>query len=127
MSYVYVIKLNQLSYFGFHGVEEHERKTGNRYDVDIAITLCREIPIENLSQTVNYADIANLVAQVMKNNFKLLEEMALHIITIIEKQYVQNSFFDNGKITKIWVSISKHNPPIGFLCKKSTVELCKEY
>lgn len=115
-------------YFSFHGLTEHERKTGNRYEIDIAITLTTKKPIQDIHQTVDYSHIAHIVSQIMdKFRFKLLEELVFSIIEQLEELYLKNSHLKEGKIKKIWVSASKHNPPTGYLSEKSTVELFKEY
>jgi dihydroneopterin aldolase len=127
MVYTYLIRLEKLTYFSYHGLEEHERKTGNRYEIDIAISLISEVVIENITQTVDYAQIARLTSKIMDKHNLLLEQLVFKIIEIIEDFYIKNGYLKDTCIKKIWVKASKFNPPMGYICEKSSVELTKEY
>lgn len=122
MAYLYTIRLEKLEFYAYHGVHACEKELGNRFQIDIAVTLTTKEPIKTLSETVDYAQIANLVHQVItSDSVDLLETLANSIL------YGIHSYFSFLPLRKIQIKISKFTPPIGYLCEKSSVELVKEY
>ena len=62
-----------------------------------------------LSETVNYTDLYKIVRSEMLKPSRLLENIA--------KRIIKHVFADFDHVTKIEVSISKFNPPIGGVCR----------
>lgn len=122
MTYLYTVRLEKMEFYAYHGVHTGEKELGNRFQTDIAITFKTEYPVKELSQTVDYAQVATTIAQVMTGiNTDLLEVLAHQII---EKIYSQISYLT---VQKISIKISKYNPPIKQICAASSVELEKYY
>ena len=71
-----------------------------------------------LKGTINYEGLYAIVKQVMSVPSKLLEHLGQKIIEQIREDY--------GNHTKVEVSISKHNPPIGGICARSTVMMTEQ-
>jgi len=66
---------------GFHGVLSTERETGQLFIADVVAhtTMRQAAATDNLSQTVNYSDVADAVAEVLAGNpSDLLETVAEH-------------------------------------------------
>lgn len=122
MTYLYTVRLEKMEFYAYHGLHAGEKEMGNRFQTDIAITFKTEYPVKELSQTVDYAQVAIIIAQVMTGTSTDLLEVLAH--EIIEKIYNQISCLT---IQKISVKISKHNPPVGQICAVSSVELEKYY
>lgn len=122
MAYLYTVRLEKLEFYAYHGVHAGEKELGNRYQTDIHVTIKTEKPITNLSETIDYARIGEIVHHVIKNNSTdLLETLAYNIM-----EGIYTHFF-YLPLQKISVKVSKFNPPIGHICEKSSVELEKEY
>lgn len=111
--------LEGLEFHAYHGVYPHERSSGNKFELDVEVeTAFRESAFhDDLSGTINYEDIYNLVKEEMSRPSKLLERVG-H--SIAEKILVT---FPEALAVKI--SISKFNPPIGGVCRKASVTINK--
>lgn len=57
----YQIELTDVTGFGYHGVLEHERKNGQEFSVD-ATLLVESVKVnDDLANTVNYAEVAEII------------------------------------------------------------------
>lgn len=111
------IALEGLEFFAYHGFHDEEQRIGNRYQVDIQVVTDFSKAAENdkLKYTVNYADLYEIIVEVMKIKARLLEHIAQLIISNVRERY--------PNIEKIEVSVSKFNPPIGGVCTRAKVTL----
>lgn len=109
------ISLEGLEFHAYHGVYAHERSSGNKFEVDIAVeaTLNETVLQDDLSGTINYETLYGLVKTEMEKPSKLLETVGYAIANS-----VLNSLSD---VQHVEIKISKFNPPIGGVCKKATV------
>ena len=99
------IHLKQLRFFAFHGLYPGERKTGNQFEVNIDISFTPPaIPVVHINQTINYAEVYELVFRRMSIATPLLETVATEIALEILAQF---SLADS-----IHISIDKLSPPI---------------
>lgn len=114
------IALEGLEFFAFHGFHKEEKKIGNRYGVDIIVkTDLEKAAVEdNLTETVDYTQLYEVIRTEMQQSSSLLEHIAQRIIARV--------FLSFPQVTAIEVSISKYNPPIGGICKRAYVTLTKE-
>lgn len=99
------IHLQNLQFFGFHGVYPEEQLLGNEFIVNVKLA-CSPFINENilLEQTVNYEEIFAIISSVMQIPTPLLETLVVKIGNTILEQYLQVKAVD--------VSIYKRNPPI---------------
>ncbi len=76
------IKLEGMEFYAYHGYYESERQVGNHYKVDIELKVPFSLAssADELSGTVNYEDIYNIVAAEMKSPVKLLEFLGKKIL-----------------------------------------------
>lgn len=111
------ITLEGLEFFSYHGFYDEEQKIGNKYSVDIVVTtdFSEAARLDRLSATVNYEDLYQITATVMKQPARLLEHIAHAIIAEIKKKYAD--------LQAIEVSVSKFNPPIGGVCHRAKITL----
>ncbi len=70
---------------------------------------------DDVADTLNYAELFQLVKQQMDIPSKLLEHVAGRIVETIQSQY--------PKVTSIDLKITKKNPPMGADCQGAGVEL----
>lgn len=98
------VHLKQVELFGRHGLYEGEESTGGWFIIDLSVIYKPEFPITMLEQTINYADLFELVQQEMKQKKALLETVAESICNAIKQQY--------PAVLLIQISIFKKKPPI---------------
>jgi dihydroneopterin aldolase len=111
-----VIKIAGIEAKGFHGVLEKERKRGQKFLVDVELYL----PIKNLndqlSRTVNYAEVAQVVNnEITGEPRQLIESLAEDIAKQILKEF--------KKIKKVKVTVHKPHAPIPLKFKDVSVEI----
>lgn len=74
------ITLRGLAATGFHGVLEHERRDGQTFSVDLRFETALEPGHDDLSATVNYAEVASTVVdRITGAPVQLIETLASHI------------------------------------------------
>ena len=104
------IFLRNVRFYAFHGVMPQERKVGGEFLVDLSVGY----PIEDAMQsdkvedTLNYAELYQLVKKEMDSPSQLLEHVAGRITRRISEQF--------PKVTSIDLKIIKKNPPMGADC-----------
>ncbi len=113
------IALEGLEFFAYHGFYEEERKIGNRYEVDIRVETDFDQASEDdlLEHTVDYGQLYRIVSEEMQQSTKLLERLAGRI--------AERVLQETAPVLKVEITLSKHNPPLGGLCKKSSITLSK--
>ena len=113
------ISLSNLEFYAFHGVLEQERIVGGSYLVDIALDVNVTATAYNhdeLSGTVNYAQVYEAVKAEMMVPSKLLEHVVMRI--------VRRLLDDFSLVRQVEISLTKVNPPMGASCKGASVKLC---
>ncbi|TVU84055.1 dihydroneopterin aldolase [Corynebacterium aurimucosum] len=71
------IELTGLECFGYHGVFEEEKKTGQPFIVDVTCWLDTAGIEDDLSRTVNYAELADVAADIVEGPSRdLIETVA---------------------------------------------------
>jgi dihydroneopterin aldolase len=74
------IYLNDLEFFGFHGLYEAEKKIGNTFYVDIIIDFSTiQETVDQLDQTIDYVEVYNSVKNIMAVPTPLLETLVAKI------------------------------------------------
>jgi 7,8-dihydroneopterin aldolase/epimerase/oxygenase len=111
------ITLEGLEFFAYHGFYDEEQKIGNKYAVDIVVTVdfSEAAQQDKLSATVNYEELYQITAGVMRRPARLLEHVAHGIIVDIRKIY--------PTVDSVEVSVSKFNPPVGGVCHRAKITL----
>jgi len=111
------VALEGLEFYAYHGFYEEERKIGNRYSVDIEVTTSfdKAAQQDELSGTVDYGQLYEIVKKRMAIPAKLLEKLGQDIVDKVFDQF--------PLVSEVKVSVSKHNPPFGGICARSKVTL----
>ncbi|HCT9179917.1 TPA: dihydroneopterin aldolase [Corynebacterium aurimucosum] len=74
------IELTGLECFGYHGVFEEEKKTGQPFIVDVTCWLDTAGIEDDLSGTVNYAELADVAANIVEGPSRdLIETVAAEV------------------------------------------------
>lgn len=113
------ISVQGLEIYAYHGFFPEERKIGGKYIVDIHVEsdVSEAVGSDNLSDTVNYADLAQIAMNEMKIKSKLIEHLAGRILDAIMDL--------DGTICWARVVVKKLNPPMGLNLQSVSVELEK--
>ena len=93
--------------FGYHGLFEHERKDGQDFFVDLTLSVDLTTPSnsDSIEDTVNYAEITDLVIEeVTGDRVALIEKLAARIADRIKNTYSQ--------IVTISVTVHKPQAPV---------------
>jgi dihydroneopterin aldolase len=101
------IDIKGIKSFGYHGVFESENIAGQDFFVDIALELdlSRASVTDDVSDTVNYSEITDLVvAEVTGDRVALIEKLASRIADRIKNAYPQ--------ITTVSVTVHKPQAPV---------------
>jgi len=112
--------LSGMRFYGYHGVYPEENKLGQLFVVDLALRL----PLDeagrrdDLSRTVNYAEVAALVRRLVEGErFRLIEALAEHIARAVLDTY--------SMIEEVTVRVTKPNPPVDLHFDGVTAELSR--
>jgi dihydroneopterin aldolase len=98
------VELKALRFVAYHGLYEEEQKTGNEYEVNLTASFEPEAVITDISDTLNYVNLYELIREEMSKPTDLLETLAMTITTRIHEKM--------PGIKKISISIYKLHPPI---------------
>ena len=103
-----VIKLNDMAFYAYHGCYEEERKVGNDFIVNVAITTVTEQAeqSDNIVDALSYLDAYGIIKQEMDVPSRLLEHVARRIVDALYTAYPE-------QIEHLQVTVNKMNPPLG--------------
>ena len=101
------ICLHEVRFYAFHGVMPQERSVGGEFLVSVKVgyPLEKAISSDDVADTLNYAELYELVKKEMMLPSSLLEHVMGRIVEAIEKAF--------PKVTSVEVKIKKVNPPMG--------------
>ena len=111
------IYLDEVRFYAFHGVMPQETQVGGEFLVSLRVGYPIQAAMEtdDVADTLNYAELFQLVKQQMDIPSKLLEHVAGRIVKAIHEQF--------PLVSSIHLRITKKNPPMGADCKGAGVEL----
>ena len=114
------VKVENLKIYAFHGCMNEEKVIGSGYVVNIT-AICfvnKEVFQDVISGTVDYVDLARIAKQEMSIRAKLLE--------VVVKRIIDRSFEEITVLNKIYVTVSKINPPINADVEAVSVTMAEE-
>ena len=114
------ITLDSLRFYAYHGAEPQEAIVGAWYTVDICITadVTDAILGDNLSGTINYAKVTEVIKQQMQIRSALLEHVAGRIASALLEGF--------PAIKALTIKVCKENPPVCVPCATSGFTLAVE-
>ena len=113
------IYLNEVVFFGYHGLYADEKKLGNTYKVDVHIDFTPKVSIINqIDQTIDYVHVYALVKKRMEIPTPLLETLVANIAEdILVEQPIADKVF--VKITKVIMPIPQFDGNASVSIEKS--------
>jgi len=110
------IVLTGIHGFGFHGLFEQERKDGQDFFVDLTLSvdLRAASTSDVITDTVNYAEITDLVVEeITSNPVNLIEKLAARIADRVLNQH--------AKVDSVTVTVHKPQAPVAAQLKDIAV------
>ena len=111
------IRIEKLKIRAFHGVLDQERRTGGDFIVSLRIGYPWQQAMESddVSDTLSYAELANIVRQEMAVSSKLLENVAQRICNAVIREYPETE--------SVSIDIKKIAPPMSADCDGAGVRI----
>ena len=111
------IRLNDIRLFARHGVMEDERTLGAWFRVSLCAETAdeRSTETDDLTHTLNYAEMADIVKEEMQTPSLLIEHVAGRI--------GRRLMHELPTIERLTVTLTKEHPPITMECESASVEL----
>jgi len=111
------ISLNDVRLYAFHGVLEQERRVGGEYSVSLRVhyNISKAMETDNVADTLNYAQLLEIVKREMDVPSNLLEHVAGRIGRTVFDEFPQAEAID--------LNVTKLNPPMGADCAGACVHV----
>lgn len=100
-----IIRIHNMSFYGYHGVSAAEKEIGKRFTVDVEMSFdtMKAAKSDSLKDTINYEEVYKVVSEhITKNTFHLTETIAEGIADIL---------FEKFSPRGIIVRVRKNTPP----------------
>ena len=114
-----IIRLADMSFYGYHGVSASERETGRMFEVDceLEVDLADAGHSDRLTDTIDYTKVYKVIKESLEDKaFSLLEAIAGQLAS---------KLLDNFPIYSVTLRVRKLNPPIAGNIKYIEVELTR--
>jgi len=114
------IELKDLAFYAYHGVLPEEARLGQRFKIDVLLTLVDGLEFEDDKPevTVNYVDVYDVVKEVFTGfRFNLIERCAEAIASEILDRF--------DKVVEATVKVKKPAVPVDCICEHFAVEVTR--
>lgn len=115
------IFLENVRFYAYHGVAPQETLVGNEFTISLQLKVDfgRAAETDEVTDTVSYADVYEVLKEEMAVPSKLLEHVCGRI--------VRRLFHDFSEIEEVSIRLGKRNPPMGADIDTAGVEMvCKK-
>lgn len=115
-----VIRLNNMVFYGYHGVTAAEKETGRRFEVDCELEADLASPgqSDSLTDTVDYAAVYQKVREIVEGKaFSLVESLAVSLANEILREF---------PVFKVTVRVRKIIPPIPGTISHIEIEVTRQ-
>ncbi len=113
------IRLVNMSFYGYHGVHSDERQMGKKFyiDVELALDLSASGRSDDLSQTVDYAQVYALIREIEgARQYSLLEALA---------EEIARRLLERFPVQEVVVRARKTEVPVGGVMDHVEVEITR--
>ena len=114
------VRLQRMTFYGFHGVSKAERETGRRYEVDceLVFDFSKAGHSDQLKDTINYREVYQAVEKLLTtDHLQLLETLATRLV---------EGLLATFPVDAVKVRVRKMIPPIPGNLDYIEVELARE-
>lgn len=100
------IELKEIKLYAYHGVDKQERTVGNNYKIRVKVkyNIEKAGKSDSINDTLNYADLFDVIKCEMGIASNLLEHVAVRIVEAIKRNFKE---VEGGEL-----EIEKVKPPI---------------
>ena len=100
------IEIEGIKLYAYHGCLDEESKIGANYVVDVSleINFAEAAQTDDLTKTIDYVIVYNIVKTQMAIRSKLIEHVGQRIVNELKNGFPQ--------LEKLTVKVSKFNPPM---------------
>jgi dihydroneopterin aldolase len=115
-----LIRIVGIKGFGYHGVFESERANGQDFyvDVELEVDLTRASVSDDVKDTINYAEVTDMVAEEISTNpVSLIEKLAGRIAERIKVAFAQAA--------RVTVTVHKPQAPVSADVKDISVTISR--
>lgn len=115
------IKLNQLQFYGYHGLLPEENKLGQRFTVDakLYVSLKKAGQTDDMNDSIDYGKVYKVIQSVVEGETKkLIEAVASEMAAALLKTFT--------KLEACQIQLIKPNPPIHGQYESVAVEIYRE-
>lgn len=114
---IYRIELEDMEFKAYHGCYELEKIVGNRFLVSVALDadLGEAAEADDVSKTINYLTVYDLVERQMSIKSDIVENVALRIVNALFEEFTS--------LERVEATVSKLAPPLGGKVRKVSVTL----
>ena len=111
------ILLKEIRCYAYHGVAPQENLIGNEYIIDLKlkVDISKAVQTDEVADTVNYAEVHQVIMAEMAVPSKLLEHVGGRIVEKLFQQF--------PTLEEIELHLSKRNPPMGADIESAGIEL----
>ncbi len=112
-----LIRIKNMTFYGYHGVDAEERRLGGKFslDVELYLDLRPAGESDDLSKTVDYKAVYDLVRRVHdERHYELLEALAHDVAQAILREF---------PVEEVAVRVRKHSVPLQGLIDYTEVEI----
>ena len=119
--YTQTIRLEKLTFFAFHGVNQQEIEQGQDFILDLSLRYKLSDNHDNIEQVINYIDLYDLIKNSFEEKrFNLLESLGDKILNDIIKYY-------KSKFIISYIKINIRKPSISIDNNKDFINIEVEY
>jgi dihydroneopterin aldolase len=114
-----IIRLNEMSFYGYHGVSAAEKETGRVFQVDceLEVDLAEPGHSDRLTDTIDYTEVHKIIRETVEGTaFSLLEALA---------SILADKLLDSFPCYRVTLRVRKMNPPIPGHVKNIEVEITR--
>lgn len=100
-----IIRIHNMSFYGYHGVSDAEKEVGKRFTVDVEMVFdtAKAARSDHLADTIDYEEVYRVVGDyITGNTFHLTETVAEGIADLINKIFAP---------VGLKVKVRKNTPP----------------
>jgi 7,8-dihydroneopterin aldolase/epimerase/oxygenase len=101
-----IIRLMNMTFYGFHGVAAAEKETGRRYEVDCELEcdISKAAKSDHLDDTINYVSIYSVVEEFLeRHHYNLLETLSERLRAEIQRRI---------GAPRVTIRVRKRIPPV---------------
>jgi dihydroneopterin aldolase len=115
------ILLNQMAFYGYHGLFPEENKLGQRFyvDAELMLNLKKSSHSDNMDDSIDYGEIYNTIKNVVEGEPK-------NLVEAVAENIADELFHAFELLEACKLKVTKPNPPIPGHYQSVAVEIFRE-